>query len=166
MPKPTNKEALLSLSNTKYKELILLVNSYSKKELSKDFPKGLLNRNCRDVLAHIHHWHTLFLDWYAVGMAGEKPQMPSIGYTWKTVPELNKEIQKTYLNTSFEEIIELLEVSFNEVQKIINAHTNEELFTKKKYRWTGTTSLGAYLISATSSHYHWGQILIKKSMKP
>jgi hypothetical protein len=44
---------------------------------------------------------------------------------------------------------------------IIEKHTDEELFTKKKYAWTGTTSLGSYLISATSSHYDWGLKTIK-----
>ncbi|MDR1911573.1 MAG: ClbS/DfsB family four-helix bundle protein, partial [Helicobacteraceae bacterium] len=37
----------------------------------------------------------------------------------------------------------------------------DELFTKNKYEWTGTTSLGSYLISATSSHYDWGLKTIK-----
>jgi hypothetical protein len=34
-------------------------------------------------------------------------------------------------------------------------HTDAELFTKRRYVWTGSTSLGAYLVSATSSHYAW-----------
>lgn len=32
-----------------------------------------------------------------------------------------------------------------------------ELFTKRLYSWTGSTSLGAYLVSSTSSHYDWGK---------
>jgi hypothetical protein len=39
--------------------------------------------------------------------------------------------------------------------ELIGKHTDEELFTKKRYGWTGSTSLGAYLVSATSSHYDW-----------
>ena len=42
---------------------------------------------------------------------------------------------------------------------------DEELFTKKKYHWTGSTSLGSYLVSATSSHYDWALKLIRKSIK-
>ncbi|MEL6140134.1 MAG: ClbS/DfsB family four-helix bundle protein, partial [Bacteroidota bacterium] len=33
------------------------------------------------------------------------------------------------------------------------------------YAWTGTTSLGAYLISSTSSHYDWAYKLIKRCKK-
>jgi hypothetical protein len=45
---------------------------------------------------------------------------------------------------------------------LIQKHSDEELFTKKRYAWTGTTSLGAYMISATSSHYDWAL----KTMRP
>ena len=55
--------------------------------------------------------------------------------------------------------------SFNEVRDTIKGHTDDELFEKKRYKWTGTTSMGAYFISATSSHYDWALKLIKKAMK-
>lgn len=40
-----------------------------------------------------------------------------------------------------------------------------ELFEKKRYKWTGTTLLGAYFVSATSSHYDWAYKLIKKAKR-
>ncbi|MFC1239685.1 ClbS/DfsB family four-helix bundle protein [Treponema vincentii] len=43
--------------------------------------------------------------------------------------------------------------------------SNEELFTKKVFDWTGTTSLGSYCVSATSSHYDWATKDIKKALK-
>jgi hypothetical protein len=48
---------------------------------------------------------------------------------------------------------------------MIEKHTDEELFEKKKYPWTGSTSLGAYFISATCSHYLWAYDLIRKWLK-
>lgn len=33
--------------------------------------------------------------------------------------------------------------------------SNRELFTNKYFKWTGTTSLGSYCVSAISSHYDW-----------
>lgn len=48
---------------------------------------------------------------------------------------------------------------------IINAHDNNELFAKGKLSWTGTTSLGAYLVSATSSHYEWAAKQLRKNNK-
>ena len=125
----------------------------------------MLNTNIRDVLGHLHHWHLLMLNWYKVGMSGEKPQMPAPGYTWKTVPDLNRVIQSRYANEDLWAIREVFSRSHYQVQSIINAHSNEELFEKKYYPWTGSTSLGAYLISATSSHYDWALKLIKKARK-
>jgi hypothetical protein len=38
---------------------------------------------------------------------------------------------------------------------IIEKHNNDELFTKKKYEFTGTTTLGAYFFYNTIDHYNW-----------
>lgn len=163
MARPTTKEELLHLSQANYKKLNDLIESIS--DPNKEFPKGTMNRNIRDVLAHLHYWHLMMLNWYEVGMKGEKPEMPAKGYSWKDTPELNKEIWKKYQKVDFNEIKSLFNDSYQDIQKIIKKHTNEELFEKKKYKWTGTTSLGSYLISATSSHYDWAIKLIKKVLK-
>lgn len=165
MAKPQSKQELIRLSQKNYKNLISLVCSYSKEEVEKEFPEGTLNRNIRDVLAHLHHWHLMMLDWYNTGMKGEKPDMPARGYTWKTVPELNKTIWKNYQKTDLETVKKLLDKSYRDVQYLMDRHTDEELFEKKRYKWTGSTSLGAYLISNTSSHYDWAVKRIRKSMK-
>ncbi|MEM6360167.1 MAG: ClbS/DfsB family four-helix bundle protein [Bacteroidota bacterium] len=46
-----------------------------------------------------------------------------------------------------------IQPSYSQLREIIIKHTNDELFEKKRYKWTGTTSLGSYLISAISSYY-------------
>ena len=165
MPKPKSKDELIKYSHSNFKKLNDLINGFSEKEKMAEFPKGTLNRNIRDVLAHVHHWHLLLLGWYKVGMAGAKPDMPAKGYTWKTTPGLNLEIREKYNQIDIKNTQELLGQSFSDVQKLINIHTEEELFEKKRYKWTGSTSLGAYLISATSSHYEWAYKLIKKAKK-
>ena len=165
MPKPKSKVELLALSKANFHKLKVYVEAKTKEEQNREFPKGTLNRNIRDVLAHLHHWHLMMLDWYKVGMSGKKPVMPAEGYTWKTTPALNKWIWEQYNNTELEDIQHLLKDSFEQIQKIIKKHTEEELFVKKKYKWTGSTSLGSYLISASSSHYAWALKLIKKASK-
>lgn len=165
MARPKNKKELLTQSGENYKKLIDLINSYSETELQTQFPKGFLNRNVRDVLAHLHHWHLMMSDWYEVGMSGDKPYIPAKGYTWKTTPDLNRAIWGMYTQVPIEEVKELLENSHQQLQKLIEKHSDLELFEKKKYSWTGSTSLGAYFISAISSHYDWALKLIKKCMK-
>ncbi|MCB9250466.1 MAG: ClbS/DfsB family four-helix bundle protein [Ignavibacteriales bacterium] len=163
MPRPKTKDELIELSNKNFKLLKDYIESFSEAEQNKNFPKGTLNRNIRDVLAHLHEWHEMMLVWYNIGMKGGKPIMPAKGYTWKTLPDLNMEILKKYSNTDLEEAKTLLNNSFAKIQKLIEKHSNEDLFLKQKYEWTGTTSLGAYLISSTSSHYDWAYKIIKKA---
>ncbi len=165
MPRPKSKKELVALSNKNYQRLFEIISSFSEEQLHQEFPKGTLNRNTRDVLAHLHHWHLMMINWYTIGMKGLKPDMPAKGYTWKMTPELNKEIWKKYNDEPIESIREQLQNSFEALQKIINKHSEEELFEKRRYKWTGTTSMASYLISATSSHYDWAYKLIKKSIK-
>ena len=165
MPRPKNKTDLISLSNANFQKLNELVDSFSPEELKGEFPPQYMNRNVRDILAHLHHWHLMMLEWYEVGMSGDKPDMPAKGYTWKTVPDLNRRIWEKYRQTKLVEIRKDLEESFKAIQDLIDKHSDEELFEKKKYKWTGSTSLGAYLISATSSHYDWALKIIKQYKK-
>ena len=163
MARPKTKEELVSQSQENYTKLLFYIDAMP--DINKELPPGYLNRNVRDVLAHLHHWHTMMLDWYDVGMNGESPDMPAKGYTWRTLPDLNRVIWQKYTNTSFDEVKRLLELSYMKLQTVIQCHTDEDLFTKKKYKWTGSTSLAAYLISNTSSHYDWALKLIKKINK-
>ncbi|MDR1213109.1 MAG: ClbS/DfsB family four-helix bundle protein, partial [Propionibacteriaceae bacterium] len=41
-------------------------------------------------------------------------------------------------------------------------HTNDELFSRGVYPWTKSTTLGAYFVSATSSHYDWAMKKLRK----
>lgn len=165
MPRPSNKEELVIFSSQKFSELRVLMDSLPNHGDHWEFPKGTMNRNIRDVLMHLHHWHLMMLKWYEVGMNGEKPDMPSQGFTWKTVPQLNEAIWNKSQDKSLREAKGLFESTHEDLQNIIHSHTEEELFQKKKYHWTGSTSLASYLISATSSHYDWALKLIKKAQK-
>ena len=165
MPKPKTKPELIEASQKNYSRLCDFIEGFDKEMQNTEFPDGYLNRNIRDVLAHLHHWHLLMATWYSIGMQGQKPAIPAEGYTWKDTPKLNEIIQQRYADTALFRVKILLETSHNIVQKIMLKHNQEELFTKKHYGWTGSTSLGAYLISATSSHYDWAYKLIKKCMK-
>ncbi len=164
MSKPTSKEELLDACEKNYNRLNSLVDSYSVEESQKTFPQGTLNRNIRDVLAHLHHWHLLFLRWYEEGMSDKIPDIPAPGYSWKRLPTLNQKIWKEYQNTKLDTIRKQLDISYQQVHTLIEQHTDKELFEKRKYKWTGTTSLGAYLISNTSSHYNWALKMILRGM--
>ena len=164
MPRPKSKTELLLASEKNFSRLFDLIDSMSESQQQSEFTGNSMNRNIRDVLAHLYHWHSLFFNWYEIGMAGDKPQMPAEGYTWKTTSMLNQYIFDLYKHEDLEDLKRKLRKSHDRISDIVKKHSNEELFTKKKYKWTGSTSLGAYLVSSTSSHYDWAFKLIKKGM--
>ncbi len=165
MAKPSNKNELQEASKETFNNLLDLIGSLEPDFKEKDFLEGTLNRNVRDILGHLHHWHLLMLDWYHVGMSGAKPIMPADGYTWKMLPKLNEQIHQSYQSTNLSAVMENLLDSFDKTQALIEKHTDEELFTKQLYHWTGSTSLAAYFISNTSSHYAWAIKQIKRGIK-
>ena len=165
MPRPANKEQLLEQGQRMHDALLAFIDDLPPDTREAEFPPGTLNRNIRDVLAHLGHWHGLMLDWYAVGMKGGRPDMPAKGYTWKATPELNQAIRDLHGKEPMPDVRKRFEASYRQVRKLIESHTDEELFEKKRYRWTGSTSLGAYLVSATSSHYDWALKLIRSVLR-
>jgi len=165
MPRPVTKKDLLEQSRVKHAALNALIDGLSPADRERAFKPGTMNRNIRDVLGHLHHWHVLLLHWYAVGMKGSKPEMPAKGYSWAATPELNRHIHATYHEVPLKKVRALFERSYAEVMTLIERHSDAELFTKKRYPWTGSTSLGAYLVGATSSHYDWALKLMRKGLK-
>ena len=161
MARPTDKMSLLAQSAANFEKLAKMVESFTPEQLAGTFPFEDRDRNVRDVLVHLHEWHLMMQSWYTGGMSGQKPTIPGVGYTWQTLPALNLEIWKKWQGTSLEEAQSLLAASHGDLMAMIESHSDEELFTKKLYKWTGTTSLGAYLISATASHYDWAMKKLK-----
>ena len=165
MARPKSKTELLQQCDEFFEKLMVQIGKIDRTVQLKEFPPGTLNRNIRDVLMHLYHWHIMMYEWYAIGMSGKNPKMPAEGYTWKTLPDLNRKILLMYQDIDLEDAKQKLSISHRKIRGLIENHTDEELFEKKRYHWTGSTSLGAYLISSTSSHYAWAMKLIRKATK-
>lgn len=168
MPRPTNKAELLELGDTNLHKLLDFIDGLPEEFKVKEYENEELNdrdRTISDVICHLHEWHNMMMNWYQIGMSGRKPAIPAEDVTWQTLPVLNHRIYDQYKGTELQESIEMLKKSHEEMKEIINRHSDEELFEKKRFAWTGTTSLGAYLISATSSHYDWALKTIKPIKK-
>ena len=123
------------------------------------------DKNLRDVLIHLYEWQQLLLTWVHSNQEGhERPFLPE-PYNWKTYGELNVAFWKRHQKTSLEEATRLLKQSHREVLVLIEVFSNDELFTKGVYKWTGGTSLGSYFVSSTSSHYDWALKRLKAHRK-
>lgn len=162
MPRPSNKSDLLTAAEATYGQLLESLSTFSRAQLSNAFPFPNRDRCIRDVLAHLHEWHLLFLNWYSEGMDERIVLMPAPGYTWKETPKLNTALRDKNQRTSLKRVRSNLQETHDQLLHLINAHTNRELFEKGQYSWTGSTTLGSYFTSATSAHYNWAIKLLRK----
>ena len=78
---------------------------------------------------------------------------------------MNEQIWKKHQKTDLEKAKEMLEKSHKEVMDLAETFTNEELFSKGVYKWVGTSTLGSYFVSNTSSHYNWAIKKLKAHRK-
>ena len=163
MARPMNKEQLISFAQNEYTKLMDLISKLNEKQRDSEYIFD--NRTTKDIVAHLYAWQLLELNWYKEGMKGNKPDIPAKGYTFKDSPALNEKLYQEYKNIKWKELFDKFKISHNSLLKIIESHTNDELYTKKKYIWTGSTDMAVYFRSALSSHYVWAQGLIKKHFK-
>jgi hypothetical protein len=165
MPRPTTKADLLDLANRNIEKLFSFIESLPKEYQEKEYPLNERDKTIRDVLCHLYEWHCMMEHWYDDGIKGKDPVIPAEGYTWKTLPAMNREIWKKYQDTSFLESKKLLRKSHKKMMSLIESISNEDLFSSNVYKWTKTTTLGAYFVSATSSHYDWALKTVKPIKK-
>lgn len=175
MARPRSKDELLDVAEKQYGKLMALIDSMSPavRDASLYYgpePRGkeahwARDKNLRDVLVHIHEWHRLLLDWVAANQAGDaRPFLPP-PYNWKTYGDMNAELWRKHQETPYEEALRLVGESHKETVELIEGFTDEELFEKAHFPWTGTTTLGSYCVSATSSHYEWAMKKVRAHVK-
>lgn len=175
MARATTKAELLYSSETQFNKLWKLIDTMSEKQQETIF-KGEIatagkeahwgrDKNVRDVLIHLYEWHQLLIEWVQTNSKGiHKPFIP-VPYNWKTYSTMNVEFWKKHQTTSLEEAKEHLRRSHNEVMNLIKNFSNEELFAKGVFDWTGTSTLGSYCVSVTASHYDWAIKKIRLHVK-
>ena len=134
MGRPTTKTDLLTAAANNYEKLNILVSGLTEKEL---------------------------LNWVYSNQNGDhKPFLPE-PYNWKTYGDMNVEFWKKHQSTSLEDAENMLQKSHNEVIKLAETFSNEELFSKGVYKWVGGSTLGSYFVSVTASHYDWAMKKLK-----
>jgi len=166
MPRPTTKQDLFAAADAQFAKLWALIDSMPWDKQNQTFSFEDRDKNVRDVLTHLYEWHNMLTRWYQIGtVEGGTPHVPGEGYTWRTLPGLNREIWEKYQTTPLDAAKKLLLESHSRLLALAEAHTNEELFSKGIYKWTKTSTLGAYFVSCTASHYDWAMKKIKRHIK-
>ena len=175
MPRAATKTELLVSAGEQWDKMWKLIDSMSDEMRSAGFNFGddsklkeahwQRDKNLRDVLVHLYEWHQLLLNWTAANLGdAAKPFLPE-PYNWKTYGDMNVEFWEKHQSTPYDEAEDILRKSHAKVIALIESLSDKELFEKKHFSWTGTSNLGSYCISVTSSHYDWAMKKIKQQMK-
>lgn len=168
MPRPSTRADLLAAAVVEHDRLVATVHGLFGPEVLADIDWQAdiddQSRNPRDVWCHLHAWHELTHGWVTLGCAGGSPAIPGEGLTWRDLPVLNAGIWERYRGTPWDEAVALLQGSHARMLALIEAQP-DTLFDKGVHAWTKSTSVGAYLVSATSSHSLWGVKTLKAIAK-
>ena len=174
MPRATTKAELIESANNQWDKMWKLIGSLSDaKGAILDFGDDAKlkeahwkrDKNLRDVLTHLYEWHQLLLNWTAANMGGSNQPFLPEPYTWKTYGDMNIGFWEAHQSTQYEDAVAMLRDSHAKVITLIESLSDEELFEKKHFSWTGTTNIGSYCISCTASHYDWAIKKIKLYLK-
>lgn len=175
MGRPTTKKDLLTVANANYEKLNELITEVTEKELSVPFDFSndakkkeahwKRDKNIRDILIHLYEWHQLLLNWVQSNMVGDNKSFIPQPYNWRTYGEMNIEFWKKHQDTLLEDAKNMLQDSHNQVIKLAETFSNEELFSKGVYKWVGGSTLGSYFVSVTASHYDWAIKKLKAHKK-
>jgi hypothetical protein len=160
MGRPTSKTELLDAAGREFERLWNAVESVP--ESDRELVGACDAWSVKDLLAHLHAWHEMAIGWEYEGSRGEQPVIPAEGYTFAETPALNQAIFERTKHDPWNEVVARLRSTHADLLAVIDSYDDDDLFTKRRYPWTRSTSVGAYMVSATSSHYAWASKLIRK----
>ena len=176
MPRPQTKNDLIIAANEQFDKLTVMINSMKPDEQNAAFcflvtekdkeAHWRRDKNLRDVLIHLYEWHQLLLNWVKANQNGGEvvPFLPA-PYNWKNYGEMNVGFWEKHQSTGLGDAKAMLLQSHKDVMALIEGHTNDELFQKAHFSWSGTTNIGSYCVSATASHYDWAMKKLKRQIK-
>ena len=175
MARPQTKADLIEAAGQNYDKLLNLIGSMTDAELTTTFdfsddPKKKeahwkRDKNVKDILVHLHEWHTLMLKWVENNRAGSRKPFLMEGYNWKTYGDMNVIFWENGQALTQNEALAQFQDSHQKIMQTIEEMTDNELFQKNAFDWTGGSTVGSYFVSVTSSHYDWAMKKIKAHKK-
>jgi len=163
MAKQKSKNELLTDIQTAHRRLERTLDGLSETELTRP---GVVGKwSVKDVLAHLTAWEQLFLSWYDSGLGGRTPENLPVGMSRKAIDALNQEIFVQYRDKPSYEVLAEFRASYQRVLAVVQAVTEEDLFTAGRFAWTGKLALVDYAAGNTCNHYDWARAKIHAWLK-
>ncbi|MBR5685853.1 MAG: ClbS/DfsB family four-helix bundle protein [Muribaculaceae bacterium] len=174
MAGPTTKQELIAAMHDGYNKLQEQIAKMTADEKSTPFavesdPKKCgvrwQNDRClRDLLIHLYEWQVLMQTFVQNIREGHQRDYLPDEYR-KNYHEMDKMLVEKHQQTPLEEATRLLAETHNEMLRLADGFTEEELFSKGFYKCTYTTTMAAYFVSVTTSPYSQAVKILKSHQK-
>ncbi|MBO4589194.1 MAG: ClbS/DfsB family four-helix bundle protein [Bacteroidales bacterium] len=158
MPNPTTKQELLAAMSGGYAQLNEQIAKMSEAELAAPFNFAADPKKCgvrwqndrclRDLLVHLREWQ-LLMSTFVTNIREDHPKDYLPDEYRKCYHEMEKALLAKHQNTPLDEAKALLRQSHDEMLRLAESFSEEELFSKGYYKVTYTTSMAAYFLSVT-----------------
>lgn len=161
MIKYSTREGMLETISTTRRKLDARLALLTDEEICRP---GLMDEwSVKDILMHLVDWELRVIDWYKAGLAGQIPAIPGEGYTWATLPALNRKCFELHRDMPLDEVKRAYAESHRQTLDLLATLTDQDLFTLNRFAWTHNWVLADWFGSSTHKHYEWALRNIKMS---
>ena len=174
MANPTTKQELLISMAAGYAKLCEQIAKMSEEEAAASFDFSADPKKCgvrwqydcclRDLLIHLYEWQVL-MRVFVQNIRDGRPKDYLPDEYRRNYHEMDKMLVEKHQDTPLEEAKRLLALTQEEMVRLTESFTEEELFTKGYYKNTYTTNMAAYFLSVTTSPYGQAVKLLKTHQK-
>ncbi len=165
MPVPKNKEKLIAAIEQSYAKLTSELNTIPErlthtKELEGHAKETQMSIS--DLVAYLIGWGELVLKWNHKKKENLAVDFPETGYKWNQLGLLAQKFYKDYEKLDYPSLLKRLDISNQELLKLIQNTPNHELYEEP---WYDKWSLGKMIQLNTSSPYKNATARIRKWKK-
>ena len=169
-----DKNELLIAMSDSYAKLNEQIGKMTEDELNTPFQFANDSKKCgarwiydqcaRDLLIHLYEWQLLMREFVKSIREGQQKDYLPDEYR-KNYHEMDKMLVEKHQRTSLSDAQRLLGQTHEEMLKLADSFSEEELFTKGYFKCTYTTDMAAYFSSVTTSPYGQATKLLKTHQK-
>ena len=157
-----SKDELLAISQKEYDKLESLILDFpANQALQKDAD----DTSIKDLIGHRAHWISLFLGWYADGMAGKQVDFPAPGYKWNQLKLYNAELRRSQSGLSWQQAKQLLSDNHAQLIGFISCHSDTDLYAGPMRGANNNWTPGRWAEAAGPSHYRSATKYIRQVLK-
>lgn len=173
MAYPQEKTGLMAAAQADYDALMELISATPREVLKEPFAVSDKPAKCttfqqgadlKDLLVHALEWQRLQMAFVDNIRKGEPKDFIPEPYR-KDYKEMDRVNWEKHKATSLEEALKMLRESHDRIMALMATFTEEELFGKKVFRVTYTTTMAAYFVSVTLSPYGQMQKRLKAHIR-